>query len=487
MAQLHDNQYDPWILLLETPFLSQTGTEEVRAYVKSKYNLALLSLGSYIRAHSDLKVGMINMVKDRIAAQDLLDRLKGNPPAVIGVSLYTYNLNITYRMITLLKKEFPNSHICVGGPHVSIFPIETLGLENIDSIVVGDGEFPFLKICRQVIKTGSLSRASLPPGTYIKDSLNTKTPLIPYMEKDLDSLPAPDLNLLGDFRRYRDFLSNKIMGLLTSSRGCPNLCHYCLSEKSRYRRFSIEHTIDVMQKYSNMGVEYIEFWDETFNTSKKRVADFADALLNADLKISWGIRGAVVNNIDSETIAKLKRTGLKLIRFGVETTVPRLLSYLHKDIELDQIKAAFDTCRSIGLRTVANLMINIPGQTRGELLLDLENLKKIRPTYVSISVYNWAPGTTHYMNALHDGTFENDFWRAYAKTPFGPEPLTHAETEIPINEVYRIRDRFVSRHYFNLRYICDYIRSIDLSEISQAVQIAVLMLKSRLRSAVLLN
>ena len=114
------------ILLLETPFLSQTGTEEVRAYVQSKYNLALLALGSYVKANSDFKVSLINMVKDRMTEESLVAKLRSSSLAVVGVSLYSYNLAISYGIIRRIKREFPSVHICVGGPHVNIFPRETL-------------------------------------------------------------------------------------------------------------------------------------------------------------------------------------------------------------------------------------------------------------------------------------------------------------------------------------------------------------------------
>ena len=80
------------ILLLETPFLSPTGGEEVKAYVQSKYNLALLGLGSYIKHRSDLSVRLVNMVKDRMDESALLENIRRDPPKVLGVSLYSYSL-----------------------------------------------------------------------------------------------------------------------------------------------------------------------------------------------------------------------------------------------------------------------------------------------------------------------------------------------------------------------------------------------------------
>jgi radical SAM superfamily enzyme YgiQ (UPF0313 family) len=468
------------VVLIETPFLVQKGGEETRAYLHSKYNLGLLALGSYIKAHSDLDVILINMVRDQISEETLISQLYKDPPLVVGITLFSYNLSLAYRIISKIKQEFPQTHVCVGGAHVSVFPRETIQLDHIDSIVVGDGEQPFLHICKQVAERGCLDDGSLPPGVYTKGNLASGSKVTANTTKDLDALPIPDLTLLGNYKRYRDFLSGKVMALLTTSRGCPNVCHYCLSEKSRYRTFSVEHTIEIMKHYKRLGVDYIEFWDETFNVSKRRLDKFAEALLHADLGLTWAIRGATVKPVPLETLLRLKKTGLKIIQFGVETGNERLLKYLNKKITYTEIKEAFDTCHKVGIRTVANMMINIPNQTRDEIISDLRMLHEIKPTYLSVGPYNWAPGTTHYENALKDKTLASDFWRIHAANPVGADPVFHPENEVTPLEAEKIRDRFVFRYYFRPGSIYNYLKSLDLTEIKRAIEIALLMLKERM-------
>lgn len=470
------------ILLLETPFLSQTGTEETKAYVHSKYNLALLSLGSYIRAHSALKVYLINMVKDRIAEDSLIEKISKNPPAVVGIPLYSYNLSISYKIIKRIKQIFPETHICVGGPHVSIFPKETILLKHIDSIVIGDGEVPFLEICQQVINNGKLDQNYIAPGTYTKESVESGVTMNGYVIKDLNSLPLPDLTLLGDHKRYRDFFSNKIMGILTTSRGCPFKCYYCWSEKSRYRSFSIEHIMTIMRDYKERAVEYIEFWDDTFNPNKKRLDQFADTLQKENLGLTWSIRGAVVQHISFETMVKLKKMGLRIIQFGVETGNERFLKYLNKRIDHKKVQNAIDACHSAGVRTVVNMMINLPGQNKKEILDDFRMLQKIKPTYININIYNWAPGTIIYENALKEKTLTRDFWREHSANPVGEDPVIHPKISVPWEEVYKLRNQFITRYYFNSHYMYRYLKMIDFSEVKYALLIVLLMLKTKMLS-----
>ncbi|MBU1169611.1 MAG: B12-binding domain-containing radical SAM protein [Proteobacteria bacterium] len=469
---------DAPILLLDLPFAAETAPEEVKEYLWSKYNMALVALGTYIKENSGYGVSLVNMVRDANAQASLTHRLRHNPPAVVGITLYTYSLFNAYKMITTIKKESPGTHICVGGPHVNMYPMETMLLDHIDSIVLGDGEVPFLQICEQVIEKGRLGDKQLPPGVYTKNSIPEDGVWTPYVFPDLDELPVPDLSLLGDHKGYRDFLLDKTVGLLNSSRGCPNHCHYCWSEKSRYRPLSVHRVVHMMTRYKAMGVEYVEFWDETFNTSEKRLEQFADALEKADLGLTWAIRGAVVNTVPKETLIRLKKTGLILMQFGLETSSPDLIRFLNKRTSREKIERAFETCKQVGIRTVANLMLNIPGQTRQEMFEDFKLLMKIRPTYVSFNVYNWAPETTLYKNAVKDKTLPGDFWREYAKDPTVLEPVTHPVTEVSMEEVFKLRSRFVLRYYFNFNYMINYIRMIEASEMRRAFRIAFFLVRT---------
>ena len=469
------------ILLLETPFLSQTGGEEVKAYVQSKYNLALLGLGSYIKHRSDLSVRLVNMVKDRMDESALLANIRRDPPKVLGVSLYSYSLSFAYKILCRVRKEFPGIHICVGGPHVSIFPKETANLEPVDSIVLGDGEEPFLEICRQVIKNSQLDLTSLPSGVYTRDNLPEKGEMSSAVYEDLDDLPMPDLTLLGDHKRYRDFLSNRVMGIIATSRGCPYVCNYCSSGLSRYRSFSVDYVIRMMRSYKEKGVEYIEFWDDTFNPNDRRAREFADALLEADLGLSWGIHGAVVNHVSYETMVKFKQAGLKVIQFGVESFNPRLLNYLNKRLNWNKVKHAVDTCSRAGVHTVTNMIINIQGQTRQEILNDFRLLKKLRPTFLNINLYNWSPGTTHYLKALEENVVPYDFWREHAARPKEIDPIVQPVNDTHIDEVYQMRERFVHSYYFNFSYIFNFLKTMEASDILGAVHIAWLMGKSNVK------
>lgn len=472
------------VVLLETPFFPDDASADARDYQESKYSLAVIALGTYLRAHSPYRLRVLSMVKDRLTIEQVIRFLEVSGARVLGVPSYSFTFGLCYRFLRRIKEALPGLQVCVGGPHAALYPRETVMLEHIDSVVLGDGERPFLELCRQVVEHGRL-REPLPPGVHTADSMRSGRPLLPHKHENLGDLPIPDLHVLGDYGRYRDFFSNRTLGILTTSRGCPFACHYCSSGSSEYRPFPIEHTIGAMRRYRDMGVQYIEFWDETFNPNKKRIREFAKALADANLGIAWSIRGAVVQHVDVDTMRTLREHGLRMIQFGVETSDPQLLRFLNKKVDRERIAAAFDTCHRVGLRTVANMIIGIPGQTRAQIDEDFRFLRNIAPTYVSINHYNWAPGTVHYRRAVDAGQIP-DHWRKFAERPdvdfprFFPEGSTLSQAELQ-----QLRNRFVMRHYFAPSSLARYARTMDAAEMKHAAVISTKMIASLARTLTL--
>ena len=164
-----------------------------------------------------------------------------------------------------------------------------------------------------------------------------------------------------------------------------------------------------MRDWRNKGVEYIEFWDETFNPNKKRLEVFAEAMERADLGLQWAIRGAVVQHVVPETMARLERTGLRIIQFGVESFSKKTLAFLNKRIDREMV---FPRVRDVPPYWRAHRREH-DSQHSGQPSRTSRRTEVpphcVRPC---ISIYNWAPGTHHYQQALDSGQLARDRWRA---------------------------------------------------------------------------
>ena len=94
----------------------------------------------------------------------------------------------------MVRATCPNALIVIGGPHLSIYPKESLSWECFDLAVVGDGEDTFLEICER-IDSGSEwtdilgTYARLPSGDVVK---NPPRPL----SKDINKYPMTAWDLV---------------------------------------------------------------------------------------------------------------------------------------------------------------------------------------------------------------------------------------------------------------------------------------------------
>ena len=100
---------------------------------------------------------------------------------MIGITAWTDYWYDAYRCIQIAKEVDPGIHVTVGGPHVGIFPQITLENSGCDSVIVGDGELPFLWL------VNGLSNGRVPadlPGLHLKEQGVKKGPLEFYIHDD---------------------------------------------------------------------------------------------------------------------------------------------------------------------------------------------------------------------------------------------------------------------------------------------------------------
>src|SRR4030042_309066 len=78
------------------------------------------------------------------------------------------------------------------------------------------------------------------------------------------------------------------------------------------------------------------FADAQFAASRPRLIRFCEKLAGAGLPIRWNC-DARVDSVDSELLEIMKRAGCWMIRYGIESGSPDILSGIRKDIRLDQV------------------------------------------------------------------------------------------------------------------------------------------------------
>lgn len=105
--------------------------------------------------------------------------------------------------------------------------------------------------------------------------------------------------------------------------------------------------------------------------------------------------------MDAETLSLLRDSGCIQVDFGVESGSDRMLKSIRKGITRAQVLEAFSLCRGFGMRTYANVLLNLPGETAGDIDRTCDLLRRIRPTRLGINLAVPFPGTAIYRRHVH--------------------------------------------------------------------------------------
>ena len=99
----------------------------------------------YERATGNTPV-FIDCPPEGITEHELLKQVEKVQPDMVAMSIMTFNLLDALHTSESLKRRQPNIKICLGGPHVNMYPKETLDQPNIDYVVFGEGEKIFTEL-----------------------------------------------------------------------------------------------------------------------------------------------------------------------------------------------------------------------------------------------------------------------------------------------------------------------------------------------------
>jgi radical SAM superfamily enzyme YgiQ (UPF0313 family) len=124
------------------------------------------------------------------------------------------------------------------------------------------------------------------------------------------------------------------------------------------------------------------------------------------------------------------------------------------------------------------MMIGIPTQTEAEVLNDFEFINKIGPTYISISIFNYAPHTEFYKEYIRKNG-KDDFWRSFAGNPQQDIVLRHCEDIIPRDCLYQLQSLLARRYYFRLLYLLNYLSVVPRDELLMSTRLGLKMLLNR--------
>lgn len=105
----------------------------------------------------------------------------------------------------------------------------------------------------------------------------------------------------------------------------------------------------------------------------------------------------------------MKKSGCRLIVYGVEAGSPRILDLIRKQIKIDTVKEAFRLTKKVGICTQANFIIGHPTETEEEIWETIKFAKELDPAKVGFFLSLPIPGSELYEMAKSRNLITKDF------------------------------------------------------------------------------
>lgn len=396
----------------------------------------------------------------------LLAEVRAFEPDFVGIYATTFGWNKAQKTATDIRKRYrPDCFICVGGPYpiaVREACLDDRAGSDIDCVVTGEGELTVLEIVERLQRGRDLAGvlgAVWRDGRHIR--CNPARPLI----TDLDSLPFPARDLLGDANRYippPGTYRKTPVAVMMTSRGCNRHCIYCFQmDKERtsgIRYRSVENVLQEIEFCIRQGYREIKFLDDTFAADYARALEIAQEIRNRRLSIAW-FASACVNQVDRKLLKAFREAGCWAVLFGAESGVQKNLNAIRKGTTLEQIETAVKTAQDVGIRVSTPFLFGIPGETFAEGLQTIDFAVKLNPDMANFHAITPFPGTYLYDNLDRFGAVSDDLSDyTYQGAAFIPKTMTrddiHELRRIAFRRFY-LRPAFLIKKILGLRTVND--------------------------------
>jgi anaerobic magnesium-protoporphyrin IX monomethyl ester cyclase len=348
--------------------------------------LGLAYLASAL-SEAGIEVKILDLVVYPYSQAMLQNVLATFQPQLVGLTAVTMTFDNAMGVIRDIKRLNPGILTVMGGPHVTFCARATLNEHaELDILVMGEGERTIVDLCRAVDTGGNLDRVNGIVHRNHSEICNT-APRDPIA--NLDELPDPARGLL-PLGRYR------ALGMpisLTTSRGCPFKCIFCVGRKmvgSKVRYRSPGKVVDEMQYLNSLNFHQINIADDLFTANRKHCLAVCDEIVNRRLELKW-TSFARVDTVSEEVLAKMKTAGCSAVSFGVESGNSQILKTIKKGITREQVVKAVKMCRRTGVTPHASFILGLPGETPQTIQETLDFGEQLKELGLSYGFHLLAP------------------------------------------------------------------------------------------------
>jgi len=390
-------------LLINPPYLKYVyENRKDAASIDAPLSLAYIAA---VLEKNGLEVEILDANAHNLSLEKTAMHAKESEAELIGITATTTVIPLVYKLTKAIKAVC-SKKVVVGGPHVSFEAERTLKeCPEIDVVVRGEGEITFLSLAKNAGSPDGIAGISYRKGRRIVHNRD-RAPI-----EDINTLPFPARHLL-PMHLYNSgsMISKGNDGLryasVITTRGCPNKCVYCSSSHfwgTRVRFRSPENVVEEIESLQRAyGTREIFFKDDTFTFSPVRTERICDLIMSKGIDIKWSCY-ARVNTISEPLLRKMVKAGCFALDFGIESGNQEVLNRIHKNITLDQARAAVALSKRLGVMVYASFMFGLPSEDMKKAKETIDFAVEISPDIAQFFITTPFPGTELYAEAVEKG------------------------------------------------------------------------------------
>ena len=335
-----------------------------------------------------------------------------------GITCLTgYQIHFGAGLARRVRRIRPDVPIVWGGVHPTAEPEQTLRESFVDYVVVGEGERAFPEL------VDALAHDQQPAtvagvGYKRPDGTVHLTPPRPLM--DITDLPDLPYHLV-DMQAYVGNLEDAPFYGVEGSRGCVYNCTFCYNLGYNQRKWRPRSPARLAENLARVhrdhGVRNFFIADDSFFVSVKRALAFAQDLVARGLRVSWGTEANVsmMAKLDDDALSLLARSGLDFLSMGVESGSQKVLDFVNKPVDLDEVVAFNRRLRAWPIHPKYTFMTGTPVEEKADVRKSVNLVRRLLRDNARALIQAF------YMATPYPGTVYLEQCRSYGFRP--PETL----------------------------------------------------------------
>ena len=291
-------------------------------------------------------------------------------PDVVGISsLFTPYYREVLEVAARVKKRF-DVPVVVGGSHASAVPESLLSSANVDYIIRGEGEKPFVEFLKYLKGEQGIER--VPNLAYKSRGETIFNPIS-------DNFPIEELSIpdFSDLSPTSYTLAGKPMTFMITSRSCPHKCSFCSVHTTfgnNYQRRSLESVFEEIELRYRQGYRVIDFEDDNLTYYKSTFKELCRRLIarfpNREMEFV-AMNGISYLSLDEELLELMFQAGFSHLNLALVSSDKTVRETTKRPHTLESYLKVVHKAHELGFKIVSYQILGLPNETLESMIQTL--------------------------------------------------------------------------------------------------------------------